>query len=91
MPNAAGKRINTFAELIDGYPTLADLTSFAPPADTLDGVSLRPLFEDPDQSTIVIDLQVILYFFQGLSFITLKLLLPHSSAPPACRMLDSSG
>ena len=89
MPNAAGKRINTFAELIDGHPTLADLTSFGSLADTLDGASLRPLFEDPDQSTIVIDRSFFISFRDFL--ITLKLLLPHSSAPPACRMLYSSG
>ena len=55
MPTAAGKRTNTFAELIDVYPTLADLTGSGTPGDTLDGVSLRPLFEDPDQGTIITD------------------------------------
>ena len=55
MPNAAGKRTNTFAELVDVYPTLADLSGSGTPADTLDGVSLRPLFEDPDQGTIATD------------------------------------
>lgn len=43
---AAGKASTRTVELIDLYPTMADLTGVTPPKD-LEGFSLRPLLEDP--------------------------------------------
>jgi uncharacterized sulfatase len=43
----AGKTSTRIVELVDLYPTLADLAGVAPPAK-LDGVSLRPLIENPE-------------------------------------------
>jgi hypothetical protein len=39
-------------ELVDVYPTLADLVESGAPDDHLDGVSLAPLFDDPSQTSI---------------------------------------
>lgn len=44
---SAGKTSARIVELVDLHPTLADLAGVTPPAK-LDGVSLRPLVENPD-------------------------------------------
>ncbi len=43
----AGRRCRRTVELLDVFPTLVDLCGVDPPAD-LEGISLRPLLEDPD-------------------------------------------
>ncbi len=49
---AAGETAGTMSELVDLYPTIADLCGLSPP-EYIDGVSLRPAVEDPD--TVVKD------------------------------------
>ncbi len=45
---ARGQTARGVVELLDLYPTLADLCGLTPP-DYLDGVSLRPVLTDPDR------------------------------------------
>ncbi|MPZ19413.1 MAG: sulfatase-like hydrolase/transferase [Luteitalea sp.] len=44
----AGRQTNAVVELLDVYPTLADLANLPRP-DALEGISLRPLLDNPDQ------------------------------------------
>ena len=49
--NNGGLVTNGLAELIDVFPTLADITGTPPPTDALDGVSLKPFFLDPTRES----------------------------------------
>jgi arylsulfatase A-like enzyme len=48
-PGFDGARIDEVVELLDVFPTLADLAGLSPP-DHLDGRSLRAIMEEPDAS-----------------------------------------
>ncbi|HUS80031.1 MAG TPA: sulfatase/phosphatase domain-containing protein, partial [Armatimonadota bacterium] len=43
---AAGSQCSRTASFIDIYPTLADLCGLTPPADQLEGTTMRPLLAD---------------------------------------------
>jgi iduronate 2-sulfatase len=43
----AGSRCDALVEMVDLYPTLLDLCDLPPPPHKLEGVSLRPLVENP--------------------------------------------
>lgn len=47
-----GKRTDSPAQLLDMYPTLAALAELPPPGDSVDGVDLTPLFDDPTRQDI---------------------------------------
>lgn len=48
LPQSAGKRSSAVVELVDIFPTTIGLAGLAAPVgETLDGVSLAPLLEDP--------------------------------------------
>jgi arylsulfatase A-like enzyme len=47
MTKSTGQRSTIMAELVDVFPTIVALAGAPPPTDDLDGVSLGPVFEDP--------------------------------------------
>lgn len=48
MPKSHGKSTEVKAELVDMYRTLADLTGIGPVEDSVQGTSLKSVFEDPE-------------------------------------------
>jgi arylsulfatase A-like enzyme len=48
IPGKTGARTGAITELIDLYPTLAEATGVGDPPGHLPGISLMPLFENPD-------------------------------------------
>ena len=52
IPASHGAIAEGVAELVDVYPTLAELAGTPVPADHLDGVSLMGYFEDPTRTTL---------------------------------------
>ena len=52
MPASHGAIAEGLAELVDVYPTLAELAGTPVPTDHLDGVSLLGFFEDPNRTTL---------------------------------------
>ena len=50
MPHP-GKATRALTEMVDLYPTLLDLCGLPAPAHHLDGVSLRPVLENPESTT----------------------------------------
>ena len=47
LPQSGGHRTHFLAELVDIYPTIAELCGSGPLEDILDGVSLAPILADP--------------------------------------------
>jgi hypothetical protein len=47
-----GATVDLFAELIDLYPTVAELVGSPKPKDALDGVSLAPVLDNPSLATL---------------------------------------
>ena len=51
-PRSVGATVDLFAELIDLYPTVAELVGSPKPKDALDGISLAPVFDEPSLVTL---------------------------------------
>ena len=51
LPASAGRMAQGLVELVDAYPTVAELAGTPAPTDALDGVSLAPFFADPSRLT----------------------------------------
>ena len=54
-PSSSGRHTRALAELIDIFPTLTDLAGIPLPADDelpIDGVSLRPVLEEPQAGRV---------------------------------------
>lgn len=50
LPQSMGRSTLALAELVDMFPTLAELAGFSPvlPGERLEGVSLLPVIKNPD-------------------------------------------
>ena len=52
IKTSVGKKAEIFAELVDMYPTVAELAGTPAPSNHVDGVSLAPVFADPTIATL---------------------------------------